>query len=104
VNPKKQDIAGESVSNKRKGAKMDFPKMIRIRQKFVGPALGNVPQELTSQVDRLGLERKIRPGQTVAVVCSSRGITNHSTIVEATVRSLQRIGLKPFIIPAMGSH
>ena len=83
---------------------MDFPPMIRIRQKFETPVLEDIPGEITSQVNRLGLEKRVRQGQTVAVACSSRGIANYSLIVEATVRSLQRLGLEPFIIPAIGSH
>jgi hypothetical protein len=83
---------------------MDLPCMIRIRQKLEAPILKEIPQEIASQVNRLRLEKKVKRGQTVAVACSSRGIANYSTIVEATVRSLQELGLEPFIIPAMGSH
>jgi len=83
---------------------MDFPKMIRIRQKFEAPVLQNIPQEIASQVTKMELEKRIRRGQTVAVACSSRGIANYSSIVAATVGYLQQIGLKPYIIPAMGSH
>jgi hypothetical protein len=78
--------------------------MIRIRQMFDAPVLDNIPQEITSQINRLGLEKRITPGQKVAIACSSRGIANYSTIVESAVRSLQGLGLDPFIIPAMGSH
>jgi hypothetical protein len=78
--------------------------MIRIRQLFDTSALESISQEIGSQIAKLGLEKKVRRGQSVAVACSSRGIANYSTIVEATVRSLQHLGLDPFIIPAMGSH
>lgn len=83
---------------------MSLPEMIRIRQKFKAPILNDIPREIAFQVSRLNLEKKITRGQTVAVACSSRGITNYSTIIEATIRSLKQIGLEPFIIPAMGSH
>ena len=83
---------------------MDFPKMFRVRQKFEAPAIDDIPREIALQVSRLGLEKRVRPGQTVAVACGSRGIANYSTIVQATVNSLQQLGLEPFIVPAMGSH
>ena len=83
---------------------MDFPRMLRVRQKFEAPVIQDIPRELALQVNRLGLEKNVRRGQTAAVACSSRGIANYSAIVEATVRSLQERGLEPFIIPAMGSH
>jgi hypothetical protein len=83
---------------------MDLPNMIRIRQNFEAPVLKNIPQEIASQLDRLGVDKKVNQGQTVAVACSSRGIANYTTIVKATIRSLLELGLKPFIVPAMGSH
>ncbi len=78
--------------------------MIRIRQRFEARVLEDISQEISSQVNSLKLGKRIKPGQTVAVACSSRGIANYGDIVEATVRSLQGLGLEPFIIPAMGSH
>jgi hypothetical protein len=78
--------------------------MFRVRQKFEAPAIDDIPGEIALQVSRLGLEKRVRPGQTVAVACSSRGIANYSTIVQATVNSLRELGLEPFIVPAMGSH
>jgi hypothetical protein len=83
---------------------MNFPKMLRVGQKFEAPAIDDIPGEIGLQVSRLGLEKRVRPGQTVAVACSSRGIANYNTSVEATVNSLQQRGLEPFIVPAMGSH
>ena len=83
---------------------MDLPTMTRIRQRFEASTLVDVPGEIANQVKTLALEKKIRPGQTVAVACSSRGIANYRAIVEAVVGSLRRLKLEPFIVPAMGSH
>ena len=83
---------------------MDFPQMIRVRQKLKTPRLDNIPQEIKSQINRLGLEKKATSGQTVAVACSSRGIANYGMIVKTVVSSLKQLGLAPFIVPAMGSH
>lgn len=43
-------------------------------------------------------------GSSVAVGCSSRGISNYAVIVGAVVGGLEDLGLKPFCFPAMGSH
>ncbi|MEE9495347.1 MAG: lactate racemase domain-containing protein [Desulfobacterales bacterium] len=83
---------------------MDFPKMIRVRQRFEAPVVEDINQQIVTQVKALGVENKITAGQSVAVACSSRGIANYSTIVKTTVESLKQMRLKPFIVPAMGSH
>jgi hypothetical protein len=83
---------------------MDFPKMIRIRQHFEAPTAQDIPQKIIRQVEKLDLKKKVETGETVAVACSSRGITNYSTIVKITIQALKSAGLKPFIFPAMGSH
>ena len=83
---------------------MNIPLLIRIRQRFDEPVLRDIPGDVARQVHRLGLGPKVKSGQSVAVACSSRGIANYLVIVEAIVRSLLDLGLKPFLIPAMGSH
>jgi Lactate racemase N-terminal domain len=83
---------------------MAFPEMIRIRQSFQSAALEDIPGEIASRFSALGDLRGVRKGQTVAVACSSRGIANYGTIAGSVVSCLKGLGLKPFIIPAMGSH
>jgi hypothetical protein len=38
------------------------------------------------------------------VACSSRGIANYGTMVKTVISSLKQLDLKPFVVPAMGSH
>ncbi|HVW00132.1 MAG TPA: lactate racemase domain-containing protein [Planctomycetaceae bacterium] len=83
---------------------MQFPRMLRVRQKFDAPRVENIPQEVEQQLKRLDLGRKIKPGQTVAVTVGSRGIANIAIIIKAAVQHLQGLGAVPFIVPAMGSH
>jgi hypothetical protein len=78
--------------------------MIRIRQHFEAPTVEDIPQEIAWQAQKFDLKKKITTGGTVAVACSSRGISNYSTIVKSTIQTLKNAGLKPFIFPAMGSH
>ena len=83
---------------------MQFPKMYRIRQAFDPQKIDDIPTEIGAEMAALQLESRITPGHSVAVACSSRGITNYGTIVKEVVTSLKAMGLKPFIFPAMGSH
>ena len=83
---------------------MNFPKMTRIRQRFDTRALEDIGREIYRGFDGLSFGAQVRPGQTVAVACSSRGIRNYGMIVRAVVQRLLDLGLKPFVFPAMGSH
>jgi hypothetical protein len=83
---------------------MSFPEMIRIRQKFDNTQLVDIPSEIKTQVADLALARQIEPGDSVAIGCSSRGIANYDLIIRATVNVLRDLGLKPYMVPAMGSH
>ena len=83
---------------------MGYPKMIRVRQTFEKATLENIPQEISAHLAKLGLEKIVKNGDTVAVACSSRGIANYSIIVKSVISFLKQLGLTPFIIPAMGSH
>lgn len=83
---------------------MDYPEMIRVRQTFEKETLENIPQEVATRLAKLGLEKIVKKGDTVAVACSSRGIANYPIIVKSVISFLKKLGLVPFIIPAMGSH
>jgi hypothetical protein len=83
---------------------MEYPHMIRVRQIFDNTKLDNISEEIFSQLADLKLKPAIKPGQSVAVACSSRGIDNYSVIVKAVITYLKQLKLEPFIIPAMGSH
>ncbi len=51
-----------------------------------------------------GLFSNLPEGARIAVAVGSRGIANLSLIVRTVVRELKRMGARPFIMPAMGSH
>ena len=78
--------------------------MIRVRQTFDNTKLDNIIKEMNTQLADLKLKSAIKPGQSVAVACSSRGIDNYGMIVKAVITYLKQFKLEPFIIPAMGSH
>lgn len=64
----------------------------------------DIAGEVERQLSRLQLARKIRPGESVAITAGSRGIANIAIITRAIVEHLRRLGAKPLIVPAMGSH
>jgi hypothetical protein len=83
---------------------MTYPQFFRVRQKFERPRVEDIPATLEAELARLQLGGKIRPGQTVAVTAGSRGIINIRVVLRAVIEHLKRLGARPFIIPAMGSH
>lgn len=80
------------------------PLMFRVRQKFETRRVDDVATEVHAQLARLQLDKRVRPGQSVAVTAGSRGIANIAAILRAAVEHLTQLGLEPFIVPAMGSH
>jgi len=81
-----------------------FPRMSLVRQAIVSRPLADPASSIQGQIARMAPDLPVRPGATVAVGCSSRGIANYAEIVAAVVRQLQAEGYRPFLFPAMGSH
>jgi len=82
----------------------DYPRIFRVLQQFEAPRVDDPGQETDLQLRKLKLEERIRPAETVAISCGSRGIANIQRIIRAVVQHLKGIGAQPFIVPAMGSH
>jgi len=78
--------------------------MFRVRQTFEASRLDDIPGEVHAQLTRVGVDEKVRPGQTVALTAGSRGVANIHVILRAAVEHFRRLGARPFIVPAMGSH
>ncbi|HVS37975.1 MAG TPA: lactate racemase domain-containing protein [Gemmataceae bacterium] len=83
---------------------MGYPKIVRLRQRFERPRVEDVGTAVASTLERLDLGRRIRPGQTVALTAGSRGIANIPVVLRETAGFLKKLGARPFLIPAMGSH
>ncbi len=83
---------------------MKYPKMANVRQKLCSRPVGDVAVAVKKALQGLELGVTTKPGATVAVGVGSRGISRISQIVHETVAFLKAQGLKPFIVPAMGSH
>ena len=83
---------------------MAFPSFIRIKQELKGPAIADVAGEIHKRVTGLKLGNIIKPGQSIAITAGSRGVTGIDLILRSVVKECRSLGLKPFIVPAMGSH
>ncbi len=83
---------------------MSYPKLLRIRQQFERPRVEDIPATVAAELEKLNLARTIRPGHTVALTAGSRGIANIPLILRSVAQHLKKIGAKPFLVPAMGSH
>jgi len=83
---------------------MDLPPFYRIRQRFDVTAIADVAAAVRNEFSKFDWGDKVRPGQSVAVGVGSRGTHDLKNLVVSTVACLKSIGLKPFVIPAMGSH
>lgn len=83
---------------------MGYPRMLRVRQRAVAPALPDVAAAVHDELARIGVRRLVRAGQQVAVTAGSRGIANLPTVLRTLIAELRDAGAAPFLVPAMGSH
>ncbi len=82
----------------------EYPQIFRLRQIFNRPLVEDIPAEIATQLGQLSLEKKVQPGQSVAITAGSRGVANIHIIIKAIADHFKGIGAAPFIVPAMGSH
>ncbi len=73
-------------------------------QKLYDAAIEDVSATVAGSLDLLPARRLGNAGDSVAVAVGSRKIDKIDTVVAQTVKFLRDRGLKPFIVPAMGSH
>jgi len=83
---------------------MNFPKVYRLRQNFDRTLVQDIPGAVKAELKKLSLEKRVKPGQRVALTAGSRGVANIAVILKAAVEHLKSLGTQPFIFPAMGSH
>ncbi|MCI0421622.1 MAG: nickel-dependent lactate racemase, partial [Acidobacteria bacterium] len=83
---------------------MSYPKVLRVQQNFDSAHVADIPRKVSEEISKLGLSSRLKAGQTVAVTAGSRGVANIAVIIRAVVDELKNLDVRPFIIPAMGSH
>jgi hypothetical protein len=80
------------------------PKMAKVKVKFDDTKIDNLEQALLEKLQQEYIQKKIQPGMEIAIAVGSRGLDRLVEITAVTVRFLQELGAKPFIVPSMGSH
>lgn len=83
---------------------IEFPPLYRVEQNFDRTSVVDVAAEVRKRFDAFQPGVRVTPGQRVAVCVASRGTHDLVTLVKTTIECLMKMGLAPFIIPAMGSH
>jgi hypothetical protein len=83
---------------------MNYPAMVRIKQYFNTHSIQDIPAAVRAEMEKIKLQEIITAGSSVAITAGSRGIANLKTILAEMVAELKKVGARPFIVPAMGSH
>lgn len=82
-----------------------LPKLQRVRiHHRTGTPIGAVAGCVTDALEKSQKIGCLPPNSEVAIAVGSRGISGIVHVVKATVDYLVARGLRPFIVPAMGSH
>ena len=81
-----------------------LPKMMGIERRHSPSATWDFPAVLSRQFREQRILDRLKPSARVAVAVGSRGIKNLSEIVSCVIGTLRKSGMRPFIVPAMGSH
>ena len=78
--------------------------MVRLRQIWKTDPITDVQEAVSNQIKSLHLDQSQLQDKQIAITAGSRGIANLQSVLTQVVHSLQAIGARPFIVPAMGSH
>jgi uncharacterized protein (DUF362 family) len=78
--------------------------MIEVERRYSRSPTWDFPSVLSQQFREEGILGRLKPGSRVAVAVGSRGIANLREIVSGVIGILREAGMKPFVVPAMGSH
>ena len=85
-------------------AQLQYPEMAKVKQRLYSSRLSDITEAVFSALSELPVFKKTKPGETAAVAVGSRGIDRIDRVVFSCLEFLKGKGLRPFIVPAMGSH
>ncbi|CAB5147282.1 Iron-sulfur cluster-binding protein [Olavius algarvensis associated proteobacterium Delta 3] len=83
---------------------IQLPEMAAVRQRLYSAPVLDVPAAVSRTVSTVPLAARTTVGDTVAVAVGSRGIDRLAEVVHQCIQGLKDHGLRPFLVPAMGSH
>ena len=83
---------------------MRVQKLVRIRRNFPDRGLADVAAAVRGEMEAADWAQRVPGGSRIAVGVGSRGIRNIAVIVKAVADYWKSRGVKPFIVPVMGSH
>lgn len=83
-----------------------LPRMFHAAQKFPDAHIDreDIERAIFTEIDRVGVGERVKPGMRIAITAGSRGIRNVDEITRSVVAYVKSRGAEPFIVPAMGSH
>jgi hypothetical protein len=82
----------------------DLPNLYLVQQDIPTPRLENVTATLMEKLEAFPLANKVQKGDRIAITAGSRGIRDMAQVLRGLALHFRRLGAKPFISPAMGSH
>lgn len=83
---------------------MKYPTMTIIRQTFDSHAIENVYEKVKVELIGLGVAKKIKHTDSVAITAGSRGIDQIGLVTKAIVDFVKNCNAEPYVVPTMGSH
>ena len=83
---------------------VELPEVVKVRQTFDPYYIKDIDTAVHETISKSSLTKKMKPGASVAIGVGSRGVADIDKITRATVNEVKKLGGKPFIVPAMGSH
>ena len=81
-----------------------LPKLVPVKQLFPDDHIENIEAAIAEEFNRKEIRASLDAGKTAAVLCGSRGISKIDIVTKCVIDNLKACGIKPFIVPAMGSH
>jgi hypothetical protein len=82
----------------------DGIRLVRVRQHFDAPVVGDLAGRVRQEVGRLLGSHALGPGSSVGITAGSRGVSDAVEVYRAAVETLREEGHEPFLFSAMGSH
>ncbi len=83
---------------------MGWSRLVPVTQEFPHRGLKDVFAAARKALRDRAIGSNLPADARVAITAGSRGVSNLSTVIQAAVSHFHELGLKPFVIPAMGSH